>query len=221
MAVCTPPDLRDTPLRRRRDEMTTLQSTSLEAIAERPAAFRAADGVRLAGTWFEPTSARRASTAVLVVCGAGIPARYYEHFARYLGARGAAVLVFDYRGIGASRDGSLRKIKAGMEDWALFDIAAAFAELRHAYSDLPLGAVAHSVGTLLMGAAPDAARLTRLVFFGPHTGYWRDYGARWRWLMYGLLSERGSWRGSPERDRSGDGRRTDRAAQFRGCDRCP
>ena len=166
--------------------MTTLQSTSLEAIAERPAAFRAADGVRLAGTWFEPTSARRASTAVLVVCGAGIPARYYEHFARYLGARGAAVLVFDYRGIGASRDGSLRKIKAGMEDWALFDIAAAFAELRHAYSDLPLGAVAHSVGTLLMGAAPDAARLTRLVFFGPHTGYWRDYGARWRWLMYGV-----------------------------------
>jgi predicted alpha/beta hydrolase len=28
--------------------------------------------------------------------------------------------------------------------------------------------------------------LTRVVFFGPHTGYWRDYSARWRWLMYGV-----------------------------------
>src|SRR5437868_10282490 len=127
--------------------MTTLQSTNAGATVERPAAFRTADGVRLAGTWFEPALARPASTAVLIVCGAGIPARYYEHFARYLAGRGAAVLAFDYRGIGASRDGSLRKLKAGMEDWALFDIAAAFAELRHAYSDLPLGVVAHSVGT--------------------------------------------------------------------------
>jgi predicted alpha/beta hydrolase len=162
--------------------MTTVLNAG--TIAEQATHFRAADGVRLSGTWFTPTS--HPSAAVLIVCGAGIPARFYEHFARYLAVRGAAVLAFDYRGIGASREGNLRKLASGMEDWAVRDIAAGFAELVKTYPDLPLCAVAHSVGTLLMGAAPDAEKLDRLVFFGPHTGYWRDYGARWRWLMYGV-----------------------------------
>jgi len=166
--------------------MTTVEMNGNGAVAERPATVRTADGARLVGTWFEPAHPRTASAAVLVVCGAGIPARFYEHFARYLAARGAAVLTFDYRGIGASREGSIRKLRSGMEDWAVQDIASGFAEVRKQHPDLPLCAVAHSVGTLLMGAAPDAARLRRLVFFGPHTGYWRDYGARWRWLLYGV-----------------------------------
>ena len=167
-------------------EMTTVESGASPAVDERPIAFHAADGVRLAGTWFEPAGPRRAAVAVLVVCGAGIPARFYEHFARYLAECGAAVLCFDYRGIGASRGGNLRRLSSGMEDWAVQDIAAAFSELEKRHPILPFGAVAHSVGTLLMGASPAAARLKRLVFFGPHTGYWRDYGPRWRWLMYGV-----------------------------------
>jgi predicted alpha/beta hydrolase len=166
--------------------MTTVESNVPVAVDERPVAFHAADGVRLAGTSFEPAPPRHASVAVLVVCGAGIPARFYEHFARFLAARGATVLCFDYRGIGASRTGNLRRLNSGMEDWAVHDIAAAFSELRRRNPTLPLGAVAHSVGTLLMGAAPDSVRLKRVVFFGPHTGYWRDYDPRWRWLMYGV-----------------------------------
>ena len=43
-----------------------------------------------------------------------------------------------------------------------------------------LAAVAHSVGTLLIGAAPGATKLARFVFLGAHTGYWRDYHAKWR-----------------------------------------
>jgi predicted alpha/beta hydrolase len=164
--------------------MTTVEGDPAGPFFERATTFRAGDGVRIAGTWFEPAGA--VAAAVLVVCGAGIPARFYENFARYLAARGAAVLTFDYRGIGASRDEPLRALDSGMEHWAVHDIASAFAELSRAHRDVPLCAVAHSVGTLLMGAAPEATRLSRLVFFGPHTGYWRDYGPRWRWLMYGV-----------------------------------
>ena len=160
--------------------MTTVEATG----SERATTLRTADGVRIAATWFEP--ATPASAAVLIVCGAGIHARFYQHFARYLAARGAAVLSFVYSGIGASREGSLRALDSGMEHWAVHDIASAFAELTRAHRDVPLCAVAHSVGTLLMGAAPEAPRLSRLVFLGPHTGYWRDYGARWRWVMYGV-----------------------------------
>jgi len=166
--------------------MTQIGVSTANTVDERPAKFSASDGTALAGTWFEPSRPRMASTVVVIVCGAGIPARFYHHFARYLCENGAAVLTFDYRGIGVSRQGNLRKLKSGMEDWAVYDIPAAFSEARERYPRLELGAVAHSVGTLLLGAAPDASRIKRLIFYSQHTGYWRDYRARWRWLLYGV-----------------------------------
>ena len=143
-----------------------------------------ADGVALQGQWLLPSEAGPSESVVVVVAsGAGIPARYYHRLATYLADRGAAVLTFDYRGIGASREGSLRASTAGMDDWAERDFGAALAEARETYPDFALTVVAHSVGTLFVGAAPDAARVSRLVLLGPHTGYWRDYLRRWRWLL--------------------------------------
>lgn len=153
-------------------------------VDERRVEFTADDGVRLTGSWFEPARGQPASAAVVIVCGAGIPARFYTHLARYLAERGAAALTFDYRGIGASRVGSLRKVMSGMEDWAVRDIGAALAVAAAAHPGLPLAAVAHSVGALLLGAAPGASRLSRVVLLGAHTGYWRDYRARWRWPLF-------------------------------------
>ena len=99
--------------------------STANTVDERPAKFSASDGTALAGTWFEPSRPRTASTVVVIVCGAGIPARFYHHFARYLSESGAAALTFDYRGIGVSRQGNLRKLKWGMEHWAVQDIPAA------------------------------------------------------------------------------------------------
>src|SRR5206468_10983579 len=89
--------------------MTEMSTSASNAVDERAAKFSASDGTALAGTWFEPARPRIASTVVVIVCGAGIPARFYHHFARFLCERGAAVLTFDYRGIGAARQGNLRK----------------------------------------------------------------------------------------------------------------
>ena len=160
-------------------------TNSTVTVDERPVEFTADDGVRLRGTWFEPARGQSTpSTAVVIVCGAGIPARFYYGLARYLAVRGAAVLTFDYRGIGTSRVGSLRRMASGMDDWAVYDIGAALAVAGNAILVLPLSAIAHSVGTLMMGVAPGAARLSRSVFLGAHTGYWRDYHAKWRWLLF-------------------------------------
>jgi predicted alpha/beta hydrolase len=129
-------------------------SSVTSAVGEVPVRLAADDGVPLAGTWFEPAATAAApSTAIVVACGAGIPARFYRRLAQYLAARGAAVLTFDYRGVGASRAGSLRRMRGGMDDWALHDIAAALAEANDRYPALPLATVAHSVGALLVGAA--------------------------------------------------------------------
>jgi len=165
--------------------MTETDASDKGRVEQRPVRFVTEDGLWLAGMWFVPTgSPARISTVVVITCGAGIPAKYYSRFAQYLAERGAAVLTYDYRGIGASRDGNLRELKAGMEHWAGFDFAAALAQARTTYSNLPLSAVAHSVGTLFVGAAPDSARLSRIVFLGPHTGYWRDYAPKWRWVLF-------------------------------------
>ena len=157
---------------------------STEKIDERPITLTADDGVSLSGCWSTPRQRSAPAMAVVVACGAGIPARFYSRLARYLAERGAAVLTFDYRGIGASREGSLRRLASGMDDWAVRDLGAALAAARSAYPDAPLGAVAHSVGTMLLGAATGSSTITRCVFLGAHTGYWRDYHVRWRLPLF-------------------------------------
>src|SRR5207237_8333274 len=85
--------------------MTEISASTTSTVDERPVKFSASDGTALTGTWFEPSRPRMASTVVVIVCGAGIPARFYHHFARYLSECSAAVLTFAYRCIGVSRQG--------------------------------------------------------------------------------------------------------------------
>ena len=90
------------------------------------------------------------------------------------------MLTFDYRGIGESRHGSLRGLEAGLEHWGREDLGAAVSMAAKVFPDVPVWAIGDSVGNLLIGAAPDAPRLARIVMMAPHTGYWRDYGRKWR-----------------------------------------
>jgi predicted alpha/beta hydrolase len=163
----------------------TASTITAEGVAEEAVTFRTKDGFLLSGKWFvnsRPSSSP--TTALVVSCGAGIPARYYYGFARYLATRGAAVFTYDYRGIGDSRHDRMRGLVAGIEHWAAFDFSAALAQAHAAYPSLPLAVAAHSVGTLFVGAAADIAKVSKIVFFGAHTGYWRDYGRKWRWVLF-------------------------------------
>ena len=78
-------------------------------------------------------------------------------FAGYLARRGCAVLTYDYRGIGDSRQNaligynkpkSLVGFKATMSDWAALDITAAVTWMRERYTTC----------RSLMSAIPSAAR---------------------------------------------------------------
>ena len=61
----------------------------------------AADGYKLAATLFLPRGAKR--HAVLINSATATPRKIYRGFAGYLAHRGCAVLTYDYRGIGGSR----------------------------------------------------------------------------------------------------------------------
>ena len=76
--------------------------------------FPAIDGYLLGATLFLPRGAKR--HAVLISSATAVPRKIYKSFAGYLARRGYAVLTYDYRGIGDSRQKSLVGFKASMAD---------------------------------------------------------------------------------------------------------
>jgi predicted alpha/beta hydrolase len=145
--------------------------------------FRALDGYDLGGLFFPPSTALPPSIAVVLVGGGGVPAARYANFAAYLAAAGIPVLAFDYRGIATSRPARLRGLAATAEDWSECDCGGAIAWMRARYPAARLAAIAHSIGTLLIGGAPNVGEIRQFVFIGAHTGYYGDYLRRHRLPM--------------------------------------
>ena len=133
----------------------------------------ATDGYPLAATLFLPRGAKR--HAVLINSATAVPRKLYRGFAGYLAKRGCAVLTYDYRGTGDSRQQgltgynqpkSLVGFKASMSDWAAQDIAATVAWMRERYKALPFGFFrAEHSDTLWRGAAEwiEAGEQVRIV----------------------------------------------------------
>jgi predicted alpha/beta hydrolase len=145
--------------------------------------FPALDGFDLGGICYRPRASAGAERAVVFSCGGGIRAAYYRRFASYLAEKGIPVLTYDYRGIGQSRPTHLRGFSATAEDWAEYDCGGAIAWLSARYPDAELIGIAHSVGTLLLGGAPNAGEISRFVLICSHTGYFGDYRPRYRLPM--------------------------------------
>ena len=103
--------------------------------------FPAVDGYALGATLFLPRGAKQ--HAVLINSATAVPRKIYRKFAGYLARRGFAVLTYDYRGIGDSRQRalvgynqpkSLVGFKATMVDWAALDVTAAVGWMRERYT---------------------------------------------------------------------------------------
>ncbi|HEX6735388.1 MAG TPA: alpha/beta hydrolase [Azonexus sp.] len=148
----------------------------------------AADGYRLAAHWWP--SAGPAAAVVVINPATAVKAEYYHRYATFLAEHGLAALTYDYRGIGASRRGSLRQCKTiSKRDWGCYDCEAALRQARRFCPDLPLYVVGHSIGGLLLGLAPSAGEVCRALTVGAQYAYWRDYGPgkALMWLRWHLL----------------------------------
>src|SRR6476620_4694738 len=89
----------------------------------------AMDGYPLAATLFLPRGAKR--HAVLINSATAVQRKIYRGFAGYLARRGCAVLTYDYRGTGDSRQKSLTAYDqprslvgfvSSMSEWAALDV---------------------------------------------------------------------------------------------------
>ncbi len=142
----------------------------------------ASDGYRLGASLFSP--AISTDRVTLVMAATGVPQEYYAKFAAYLAARGSTVLTFDYRGIGRSLVGDIRKLRARMRDWALLDAAAAFEFLDAHAPSARFTAVGHSFGGQALALLPRPERLAAGLVVGSQSGYWRHWpplGRAWMW----------------------------------------
>jgi predicted alpha/beta hydrolase len=144
-----------------------------------PVRVRALDGYELGGYFYDAEASSPTHVAVLH-CGAGIRALRYRRFAAFLAESGIPTLSYDYRGIGVSRPRALRGFRASIEDWAEYDCGGAIAWLRERYPRSKIVGMAHSIGALLVGGAPNSAEQAQLVMIGGHTGYYGDYHRRYR-----------------------------------------
>jgi predicted alpha/beta hydrolase len=161
--------------------------------------FPAADGYVLGATLFLPRGAKR--HAVLINSATAVPRKIYRGFAGYLARRGCAVLTYDYRGIGDSRQKSLVGynqpkslvgFKASMSDWAALDATAAVAWMRERYHDLPLGYVGHSFGGQALGLLANNSEVSRALLIAAQAGYWKLMASPERYRVFALLNFVGS-----------------------------
>jgi hypothetical protein len=132
--------------------------------------FHAADGAPLSGLLITP---ERPRYGALVSSGTGFPKTTYRRFAQaWAERRGAAVLIYDYRGIAGSAPPTLKGSPIEYTDWGRLDMPAAVETLAGAVGDRPLVHAAHSVGGHFLGFMPNHDRLSRHAFLAVGTGYW-------------------------------------------------
>ena len=157
--------------------------------------FPATDGYLLGATLFLPRGAKH--HAVLINSATAVPRKIYKGFASYLARRGCAVLTYDYRGIGDSRQKaligynqpkSLVGFKASMADWAALDITAAVAWMRERYKTLPLNCVGHSFGGQALGLLSNNTEVSRALLIAAQAGYWKLMASPERYRVFALLN---------------------------------
>jgi predicted alpha/beta hydrolase len=157
--------------------------------------FPGPDQYSLGATLFLPRGAKR--HAVLINSATAVPRKVYRGFAGYLAGRGCAVLTYDYRGTGDSRQKSLVGynqvkslvgFKASMSDWAALDVTAAVAWMRERYKHLPLTYVGHSFGGQALGLLANNAEVSRALLIAAQAGYWKLMASPERYRVYAMLN---------------------------------
>jgi len=148
----------------------------------------AADGTPLAATFYVPAHARGAA---LVVPAMGVPQSFYAAFATWLAEQGVVTVTFDYRGMGASRRGSLRGLDADILTWAEHDTQAILRALERRARGLPITWIGHSLGGQIVPFVPELGAVAKIVTVATGSGYWRENAAPLRkkvWLFWFLAA---------------------------------
>lgn len=158
--------------------MTTAIPTLEDYVAEpfRSETLHTPDGYPLAARFFEPPATVRGAWrgSVLVVPAMGVPQAYYQPFAAWLANHGYLAVTFDYRGMGLSRHGPLRRVQADVFTWAEQDTATVLDAITARAPGVPLTWIGHSLGGQILPFVPNRTRVAKMITVGTGSGYWKE-----------------------------------------------
>lgn len=112
---------------------------------------------------------------IVITSATGVLQGYYKHFAAWMAGRGYHVTTFDYSGIGASRQGSLRKHPATATTWAEDDLTAVIEHVYHTYAPRRIIGLGHSIGGQFFGICKAQDKLSALVLIASQHGHFRNW----------------------------------------------
>jgi predicted alpha/beta hydrolase len=165
----------------------SLSDTKDDAPSFEAVTLTTGDGARIAARIYEPAAGEAPRGAVFIAGAMGVAMSFYHPFAEWLASEGFVALTFDYRGMGESRSGPLRRVRADIETWAREDAARALEALVQRAGSLPITWVGHSLGAQIVGLTPGHSRVTRVLSIAAGSGYWRHNAAplkRKVWLFW-------------------------------------
>jgi predicted alpha/beta hydrolase len=121
-----------------------------------------------------------------MVSAMGVTQSFYAPLAAWLAGEGYLVATFDYRGVGQSRRGPLKELRADILDWSRLDCGAMLDALSREAPGLPLYWIGHSLGGQIIPFVPGHARLAKAVTIATGSGYWRENAAPLKWQAWWL-----------------------------------
>ena len=137
------------------------------------------DAVQLKGILLLP---EKPKAVVQFNAGTGAKKEFYLSFLKHIAENGYLCCLWDYRGNGESRSGSLKGVDYNMLDYGTKDIPAVKAYLRERFPDLPFLFMGHSAGGQQLGFTQKLDDVNGAVLFAVSTGYLPTQPWRYRLL---------------------------------------
>lgn len=142
------------------------------------------DGYSLSGRVY---SAPNPTKAIFLFGAMGVPQKFYESFAQFFAKNDCAVLTFDPRGMGESRQEPLSKMKTNIFTWAKLDVEAALQELISRLPNTPITWIGHSLGGQIIPLTPSHNKVSKFITIASGTGWWRENSPELRkrvWMLW-------------------------------------
>ncbi|MEO1487724.1 MAG: alpha/beta fold hydrolase [Bacteroidota bacterium] len=147
------------------------------------------DNYNLIGYHFKPEESNK--KVVLINPATGVKQRFYFKFANFLSSKGFDVITYDYRGIGLSKNKSLKEFDASMKDWAQKDFGALTEYLNQNFKQHNKILIGHSFGGNSIGMASNAGDFDAYITIASQFGYWKYFNTIYKpvllWVFYFIM----------------------------------
>lgn len=151
--------------------------------------IQASDGFQLSALFGRPVG--ESCGTVILSSATAIKKEFYLNFARFLIQNGYNVLLYDYRGIGASIPDNIKSVKSYMHDWGLLDMNAVLDYLVAEKGLTDIIWLGHSIGAQLIGFVNNTQHIKKVIGVNAALGYWRYMPFPHRisiWMLWYVIS---------------------------------